>query len=568
MAPPTAVEPAAEDEPTELLPPPRIELDEGPVTSTVLWPLEVELTLGLADYLPVEPGVVPVGSGATARLAGRIADRRDQGVRAEVRFVAGPNTGRVLRADVTGRFGASDLYPGLSIVEVSGEGTLGSRREVRLRQGSETALNIGYGRPGSVFGRVLDRKGEPIEGASVVFDGTRVTTDGNGEFFLAAVAGGQVLVEIEKEGYASRQALANVLAGGTTPKERLTFALEEETALSIRVPQDVGGPGPVYVYLLPGRADRRPSRHEVQRNERFPYHRINPIEVTPGRPHVVRGLPTGVVKVYAFRPGAVAARKVVSLRSGGEPQPLVLSLAPAPRVVGHVRSGGEPVAGATVHLEAPNRARAALSYFNEPSWFLETEVIDFIPPAFQEVVTDASGRFVLTAWEKEAGVRYLEARGPANGEGPGGWAGRLVHPGENLIDIELSDGTLGDATLVLDFPGRWQGLPIELTVDGTPYDPITLPARKSFEIENLVSGRWSMRLSWHGEPVHEEASFTLSERTERTIELPPACSRARTRKPGAGRGASSRRSERVPIPAVTRRTGLLGSALLSADAAH
>jgi len=505
---------------TELLPPPRVELGEGSAATTVLWPLEVDLSLELADHMPVRPGVVPVGSGATARLSGQIADRRDQGVRAEIRFVAGPNKGRILRADVTGRFGATDLYPGLSIVDVSGPGLLGSRREVRLRQGADTLLNIGYGRPGSVFGRVLDRAGEGIEGAGVVFDGTRVTTDANGEFFLAAVASGQVLVEIEKEGYASLQALANVLAGAATPKERLTFTLEEGCSLSIRVPQDVGGPGPALVYLLPGRADRRPSRHEVQRNERFPFHRVNPIEVTPGRPHVVHGLPSGVVKVHAFRAGAIAPRKVVSLRSG-DPQPLTIPLQPAPRIVGRVVADGEPVANATVKLEAPNRARAALAYLEEPSWFLETGVIDFLPPALQEVVTDANGRFVVTAWEEEAGVRYLEALGPAKEGAPRGWAGRLVSPGESQVELELGYERLGDATLAIDFPGRWQGLPIELTIDGVPHDPVVLPARRTFEVENLVPGRWSMRLSWHGEPIHEETSFQVAERTERSIELPP-----------------------------------------------
>ena len=57
--------------------------------STVLWPLEVDLVLKEAAYLPREEGMVSIGSGASARLKGRIQDRRDAGAPAEIRFVAG-----------------------------------------------------------------------------------------------------------------------------------------------------------------------------------------------------------------------------------------------------------------------------------------------------------------------------------------------------------------------------------------------------------------------------------------------------------------------------------------------
>src|SRR5262249_15126947 len=162
----------------------------GPVATTVLWPLKVELELLEARFLPKEEGVPPVGSAATARLSGRVTGIGDDGVEAEIRFVAGANIGRVLRADATGRFGATDLNPGLSIVEVRAPGILGSRREVRLRRGQEQLLNVGYGRPGSVFGKVQDASGKGIEGADVTVDGTRVATDPEGGFYLQSVAAG------------------------------------------------------------------------------------------------------------------------------------------------------------------------------------------------------------------------------------------------------------------------------------------------------------------------------------------------------------------------------------------
>ena len=110
--------------------------------------------------------------------------------------LAGANAGRVLHADATGRFGAVDLYPGLSLVEVRGPGTLGSRRELRLRRGQEQLLNIGYGRPGVVFGKVQDSSGAGIAGADVVVDGTRVTTDAEGRFTMDVRSGTVLDLEV------------------------------------------------------------------------------------------------------------------------------------------------------------------------------------------------------------------------------------------------------------------------------------------------------------------------------------------------------------------------------------
>jgi len=398
---------------------------------------------------------------------------------------------------------------------VRGEGLIGARREVRLRQGRETLLNIGFGRPGTVVGRVIDRGGAGIQDAQVTFDGTRVFTDADGEFYIASVASGQVLVQIEKAGHAAYQALSFVTAGQVTPKDRLTFTLHQPASMTLHVARDVGGPGPVQVFLFPGHADRRPSPADAHRSGRFPWHEHNPIEVLPGVPKTVEDLPTEIVKVYAFRPGATAPPKFVNLRPG-EPAPVKIDFRPAPRLVGHVTSGGEPVAGATVRLEAPNRPRAALSYFDEPSWFFETEVIPFVPPALQVTETDAAGRFVLTAWEDVTDVRFLEARGPN-----GGWAGRLVRSGETEANLALDDVDLADGELILHLPNRWQGLPIELVIDGTPFDPMILPAREPLRIEDLPQGTWSLRVTWHGTPVDSVEALRIGATSEHTVDLIP-----------------------------------------------
>src|SRR5262245_33276878 len=142
--PPLSAEAPEESGPlAELIPPPVVRTPSGPVATTVLWPAKVELELLEARFLPKEDGIPPVGSGAGARLSGRVSGIDDNGVPAEIHFIGGSNAGRVLHADPDGRFGATDLYPGLSVVEVRGAGTLGSRRELRLRRGQETLLNVG-----------------------------------------------------------------------------------------------------------------------------------------------------------------------------------------------------------------------------------------------------------------------------------------------------------------------------------------------------------------------------------------------------------------------------------------
>jgi hypothetical protein len=271
-----AVEPHA-----DLVPPPVVRRATGEATTTVLWPVKIELELVEARFLPKMEGVAPIGSGAGARLSGRITGVDDRGVPAEIRFLAGANSGRVLVCDGEGRFGATDLYPGLSLVEVRGAGTLGSRRELRLRRGQETLLNIGYGRPGMVMGKVQDSTGAGIDGAEVVIDGTRVVADAEGGFFLNSVAAGQVLVEVEKEGYALYQELVWVAGGTQTSGERMTFTLKPAAELRVAIGGAAGGPGPVQLFLFSDRPEYNAG--SAYRNESFPWHKINPVEVWPGQ---------------------------------------------------------------------------------------------------------------------------------------------------------------------------------------------------------------------------------------------------------------------------------------------
>lgn len=504
----------------ELIPPPVVRQSGGTASSTVLWPLKVELELLEPRFLPKEEGVVPIGTGAGARLSGRITGVDDQGAAAEIRFLAGANAGRVLRCDDTGRFGATDLYPGLSLVEVRGIGTLGSRREVRLRRGQETLLNIGYGRPGSVFGKVQDANGTGLDGAAVTVDGTRVVTDAQGGFYLQSVAAGQVLCEVEKDGFALYQELVWIAGGQTTNAERMTFTLKPACELRVAVQGNAGGPGPALLYVLSDRPQY--NANSAFKNEGFPWHKLSPIEVWPGTPVTIQKLRPEVVKLHLFRPGARAAVKAVNL--GANVRDVVLELQPAPMLSGIVKQDGEPVLGASVKLEAPDRVRATLNYFSEPSYFLETAVLPNLPPGLQETKTDKQGRFVLSAWAEASPVRYLEARGP----GGGTWAGRFVKPDESEVVLELGTVSLGDATLLVDFPGRHQGLPIEVWIGGAPTSTQVLAADQELELSSLVAGKWRVTVTWHAQPIKPCEELLIEDVKHLEVALPPECIEGQT----------------------------------------
>ena len=502
----------------DLIPVPRvIQYEQSELAATtVLWPLRLELDLIEASYLPSEVDMAPIGSGATARLKGHVLTADDVGARATIRFVAGSNEGRVLRTDVTGSFGASDLFPGLSIVEIAGSGLIGSRREIRLRQNKDTLLNVTYGAPGRVTGVVQDRAGTPIEGARVRVDGIRTTTGPDGVFFVSAVAAGQLLLEVEHHDYASYQELIWVASGRMAPKGRLTCTLDKGASLRVAVTNNVGGPGPIQLILLPGQFTRR-TASDSWRNMRYPYHSRNPIEIQPGGTLTITGLRAETVQVFAFRAGAETTMKFANLRLD-RPYDLKIQMRPAPKITGKVTRNGEPVMGAEVVLEAPNKVRATLAYLKQANHFLETAVMPSFPPAHQSVTTDKNGRFVMTAWEAASSTRYLEARGPSGIT----WAGVLVHPGEYQIDLELGDVQLGESELVLEFPDRFQGIPIELLIDGTPLDPWILAPNEDLHIGDLLSGEWRMKLTWHSQLVHEEL-LTVLGTTEREVQLPPEC---------------------------------------------
>lgn len=483
----------------------------GEATS-VLWPLEVAFELERAADLPGLSGLDTggaLGAGATARLEGRVGRGVDDGAQATVTFVAGPNQGRVLTTDSEGRFGATDLLPGLGIVDIQGPGLVGALREVRLRQRSEALLNIGFGRLGNVQGFVHSGESDPVDNAIVTVDGHATRTDPEGYFYLSNLASGRTHIEIEKAGLASLREEINITAGFTTPIDRLKYRLSPGSTLTVSLEGAVGGPEPAELWLAPGAPNRLST---------YPFWKLNPIKIYPGQTQVIRDLPSDLIRVQTFRTGALAEpeSRNVNLRAS-QAASLTISLTSAPTISGVVLENGVPVVGAPVTMVAPDEVQAALRHYRQPAEFLESAFLPLSPNARQTTTTDDRGRFVLTAWADSTPARYLSASSPT-GDAVGL---RLITLSDTEVSLDLYPREADRGVAMLETQARFQGLPIEWRVNGEPRDGFTLPAGETLRFEGLREGKWRVHVRWQAEEVYDERGVSITrEGTELKLQLP------------------------------------------------
>jgi Carboxypeptidase regulatory-like domain len=496
----------------------RPEPDAGPAPTPVVFPLEVELELVSPGRLRPPEGVPARGSAATARITGGVWDAGNQGVEADVRFVHGANEGRELHCDPSGAFGASDLWPGLSIVEIQGPGIVGAQREVLLRQERETVLNVSFARPARVTGEVIDRSGAPIEGARVTMDGQTAFTDSAGVFQYPQMASGTVVVVVEKQGYRSYRELLPVTLDATIELGRLRYALDPGASLEITIPERIGGAEEAYVIFIPPQGG-------VQRD--YPWFLINPTRVWPGGRVQIDDLPSGRIDLRLFHSGAVARPELaVANLSPGEVRRVEIHLEPAPMLTGTVRMGGRPVAEATVTLEAADRLGATLAAVGEDYGFIESAVLPTLPPAAQTVRTDAHGEYVLSSWESASRYRYLTAVGPDGAS----FAGQLLKGGEQTVDLTLAPAEEQSGRLRLVMEGRFQPLPVVTRVRGVPGGKRVLPPDQDLVIDGLPTGTWSLSLRWNTDRLldHEALEIEDKHATELEVTLPEGAIQGQT----------------------------------------
>lgn len=504
---PTVFEPAVRGAAIELAGGEARASDAPAQPSTVLWPLEVELELLRPADLPEVPSGPPLGSGRSARLSGRIGDERGQGANANVRFVAGPNSGRVLATDSEGRYGASDLYPGMNVVEVEGPGLYGARREVRTSATQESELNLGFGRPGSVSGRVFDPAGNPLAGVRVSVDGHVAETDVDGIFFVARCAPGRVLVEIQHPGFAPLRQVLGVTQNFALPHQRVSYRLERSAGLRVELENLVGPAGETRVFVLPS---------SVEFDRRFDWSRSGSASTTGTRLELT-DLPPGPAKVVCFRAGAAANPRFQQVNLvAGETVDLRVRFEGTPVVRGRVVEDGKLVRGARVRLLAADPPGVFLRHTAIDALSMESEVYPLLPSMQEEFLTDDQGQFLATSWSDLSPWRLVEALSPDGQKR----ALAAVGPGMEELELVLEPLAAGPAELVIEMPGRRQALPVEIELNGQPGERFELPADRPLELRGLSAGTWRLEVRWYTERLLRELEVDLDGRVTRTLSLP------------------------------------------------
>jgi len=134
----------------------------------------------------------------------------------------------------------------------------------------------------------------------------------------------------------------------------------------------------------------------------------------------------------------------------------------------------------------------------------------------QDARADRFGRFVLTAWSDVAPARYLRAYSP---EGDA-WAARLVGPGVESVELELSAESYARSELAVRAPGRHQPLPVRVTIDGSPYDTQLLPVDEPLVVGALASGVWKVQARWQQIEVYSNPELTIQGRAAIELDLP------------------------------------------------
>ncbi len=456
-------------------------------------------------------GQQAMGSGAHAELIGGLWTSARAGVRGSVRFVSGANEGRVLECDAGGRFGANDLYPGISVVEITGPGVPGSLREVLLRNGREARLNIGYGRLSTVNGEVVDQRGDPVVGATVRFDGVPIETDVDGRFTLQGLAGshGDMVVTVEKEGFVPLRTKTSLMSGSTVPFGQHRFVLQDPGSLEVYIAERIGAAGTAQLYLMPANAMRGTGD--------FAWHRLNPVTVQPGSTTVIEGLPPMEVRALLFHAGAVSKPRVATaVVRAGKATAMTIHLEPAPMIAGKVTHDGAPVARAVVRLEAPDRSQAVLNYLGESASYLETQVVSTLPPGSQAVKTDDLGNFRIGWFGDTDRPRYLTA---TSFDGKL-WAGRVVQPGTREVSIALEPARHGDRTLEIALADRELPLMVDVQIDGAPQDPRVVHPNEQLRVHGLMEGDWRLSVRWKREWLVDQRSIRVQDGAEVWLDLP------------------------------------------------
>lgn len=267
----------------------------------------------------VDPvGAAPGEADATASLVGRLCDDSGRGLVGELACTLGAGLGATGASGGDGGFAIAGLYPGFCRWRV--RTPLGTcERELSLRPGVPTRLDLTFGRGVVIGGSVRDGRGAPVDGAVVEFDGVTTVTGSDGSFAGRAAAAGPVSLLVRAAGFAaSWQAL---------PADDLDLRVVLLPGCRLRLAAH--GPGTADVYLLPASTGPR----AVGGGSQFPWHLVSPRRLPAGAEVLLDGLPAMAIAVHTVPAGGASTVRRVWMQDGRE-RSLALTWLAAPRPSG------------------------------------------------------------------------------------------------------------------------------------------------------------------------------------------------------------------------------------------
>ena len=494
----------------------------GSAATTVIYPLRLELSLVSRASLPKSDDVMAFRAGAIAGIEGVITGVDGQPAPgARIEFLAGPNAGTALVTDSRGRFGATDLWQGLSTVLVR-VGSVTSERPVRLGRLSRTPFSVDFSQRVFVGVLVKDAQGKPVEGAEVRVDGTVSYSDSAGRAAFPAVTVGKVMTSVRKEGFAAIERELALSRGVTIEASNNVYTLRRGASLELAVRSAGPMSTPALVYLMPAGGSGGPGGTTLRE---FPWHAVSPVEVPPGRSVVVPDLPEDLLHVRVFHAGSRGEPPTTQVRlQAGAVTRHELRLGAAPTIIGRVLREGRPAEGVTVTLEAPDRDHVTTAALDKKPMHAHEVVLPHLPAALQRVVTDGRGAFTFTAYDGLAEGRYVVAE-----TFDGRWRGAaLVRAAGVDLTLELAPVPTDGGALRFVFD-HFQGLPIEARIAGRPLEPVVLRPGEPFVVEGLELGTWRVHAQWEGEDVIRRQVVEVgAEPAELTAPLPKGAREGQT----------------------------------------
>lgn len=472
----------------------RAESGPGDARTTVIYPLVVEASLMLPGSVTVPDGAMPFRSGNNAGIEGNILGSDGRPASATISFLHGPNEGRVLTTDSRGRYGANDLLPGRTVVRIQTASGSAVEREVRLTQLSVKPYGLSFAHPSTVSGTVKSEKGKELEGAEVYLDGRLTFTDGDGRFTYLGVPAGKVWVTTKKPGFATTRRSVGVGLGATVVASDFQIVMGPPASLEIGFKRPLGTADPSIAILTPSEGS------VVGLAERaFPWHEVNPVRVPAVGSVIVEGLPDTSVTVHVFHPSGIAVPRSRNVRLyGGKKGRLMVELQPVPRIRGQVTLGGKAAAGVTIKAEPADQGGAmsrAMGLRNPRQ--LSEVIVPPLPVTGHDLKTDAKGQFSFPLHPDVVADYYVTATskdGQHKGVG-------VVRPGESQVAIQLEPVRDDRGAIEIALPGRFQGLPVELRIQGEPQEPRVLRPGLPLRLEGLEYGVWRLRARWRGDEV-------------------------------------------------------------------